>query len=146
MDVTRRLGRKCARMRRAGCLLETGICRSVQRMSGVTIPQAHQSVSEKSRAWRQLVQAESSGKANTQPRIVHPRAERATWPERVVIHCLPAMGLSLAARGTPSGSDRRSIKPHPKKLFAVATVTSLSSGSRGNVNVPFSNEHRLLTI
>ena len=32
----------------------------------------------------------------------------------------------------------RSINPHPKKLFASATATSLSPVSRGNVKVPFS--------
>src|SRR5262249_33416105 len=48
----------------------------------------------------------------------------------------------FAARCTPSGSASRSISPHPKKLFAIATATSLSPASRGNVKVPFSSEHR----
>src|SRR5215472_9310509 len=48
----------------------------------------------------------------------------------------------FAASSTPSGSTRRSINPHPKKLFAIATATSLSPASRGNVKAPFSSEHR----
>ena len=31
---------------------------------------------------------------------------------------------------------------HPKKLFAIATATSLSPAFRGNVKEPFSSEHR----
>src|SRR6516162_9124273 len=48
----------------------------------------------------------------------------------------------FAARRTPSGSAKRSMSPHPKKLFATATATSLSPASRGNVKAPFSSEHR----
>src|SRR5215467_11146984 len=48
----------------------------------------------------------------------------------------------FAARSIPSRSARRSISPHPKKLFAIATATSLSPTSRGNVKAPFSSEHR----
>jgi hypothetical protein len=36
----------------------------------------------------------------------------------------------------------RSFSHHPKKLFAIATATSLSPASRGKVKESFSNEHR----
>src|SRR6185312_7132673 len=34
------------------------------------------------------------------------------------------------------------MSPQPKKLFAIATATSLSPASRGRVKEPFSSEHR----
>src|SRR5215831_14665709 len=92
-DVTSRLGTRCARTRRANCLLETEILRSAKTMRGVTIPQDHQTVRERSRAWRRSVPAERSGKANRQPRIVHARAASATWPERVFVHSFRAIGF-----------------------------------------------------
>src|SRR5262249_13631676 len=48
----------------------------------------------------------------------------------------------FAARLTPSPSASRSIRPHPKKLFAIATATSLSPASRGRAKEPFASDHR----
>src|ERR1700761_3086146 len=70
-----------------------GICPSTQRMRGVTIPQDHQSVRDKSRAWRRSAPAERSGRANKHPRIVHARIARTMCPARVFIHGLSAIEL-----------------------------------------------------
>src|SRR6266481_6740863 len=112
-------------------------------MRGVTIPQDHHSVRDKSRAWRQSVPAERSGKANTQPRIVHTRAARATWPGRVFIHCLPAIGsvTLLSDKLLPDQPGAASV-PIRRSCSRFATATSLSPAARGNVKVPFSSEHR----
>src|SRR6516165_5846011 len=47
----------------------------------------------------------------------------------------------LCCQMNPFRISQSKHQSHPKKLFAIATATSLSPASRGNVKVPFSSEH-----
>src|SRR5580704_6285920 len=75
------LTRRCANTRIPSCFSLKGSRASVQKMRGVTSPQAHHKVSEESRNRFQLG-VERPGSANTKPRMVQSSAaeiQRAQW-------------------------------------------------------------------